>query len=185
MIDDVTAEAKDQMDKSIESLKKGLMTIRAGRANVSMLAGVNVDYYGSKTPLAQVAAVTTPDATMITVKPWEKNLLGDIERAIFEANLGLTPSNDGEMIRVPIPAMSEERRKEVVKQAKSKSEDAKIAVRNARRDANDMLKVAKKDGDISEDDQKHGEKNVQDLTDAYVKKVDELVAAKEREILEV
>ncbi len=185
MIDDISKEAKDQMESSIEALRKGLSTIRAGRANAAMLDGVQVDYYGSKTPLSQVASVTTPDASLIVVKPWEKNLLGDIEKAIFEANLGITPTNDGEVVRVPLPPMSEERRKDFVKQAKSKSEDAKISVRNARRDANDMLKAAKKDGDISEDDEKRGTKAIQDLTDKYVAMCDELFTNKEKEILEV
>jgi len=185
MIDDITAEAKAQMDKGIESLKKNLVTIRAGRATPALLDGIKVDYYGTPTPLSQVAAVQVSDPTLLTIKPWEKNLLKVIEKAIFEANIGLSPNNDGEMIRVPIPPLSEERRKEYVKMAKTKCEDGKLAVRNARRDANELLKAAKKDGDISEDDEKRGLKNVQDLTDAYVKTIDELLSKKEAEIMEV
>lgn len=185
MLDEIQSEAKEQMEKAIEALKKQLAAIRTGRANTALLEPVRVSYYGSMTPLNQVASVTIADARLIVVKPWEKNLLKDIEKAIVDANLGLMPSNDGEVVRVPVPALSEERRKDYVKQAKSKGEDAKVAIRNARRDANEMLKSATKDGEISEDDEKRGLKTVQDLTDAYVKKVDELLAHKEQEIMEV
>lgn len=185
MLDDIQTEAKDQMERAIEALKKQLASIRTGRANAALLDSVRVSYYGSMTPLNQVANVGVADARLLVVKPWEKGILKDVEKAIVEANLGLTPSNDGEIVRVPIPALSEERRREYVKQTKSKGEDAKVAVRNARRDANEMLKSAMKDGEISEDDEKRGLKHVQDLTDAYVKKVDELLAHKEQEIMEV
>lgn len=185
MLDDIQNDANAQMEKAIEALKKQLSTIRTGRASPGLLDAVRVNYYGTMTPLSQVANVTVPDARLLVVKPWEKPLLKDIEKAIVEANLGLTPSNDGEIIRVPIPALSEERRKEYVKQTKQKGEDAKIAVRNARRDANELLKSATKDGDISEDDEKRGLKHVQDLTDAFVKRVDEALTKKEQEIMEV
>ena len=185
MIDDIKSETQDAMEKAIEALKKQLTTIRAGRANAGVLDGVKVDYYGTPTPLNQVGNVSATDPTMIVVKPWEKNLLTDIERAINEANLGLNASNDGEIVRVPIPPLSEERRKEYAKQAKGRCEDAKVAVRNARRDANDMLKSATKEKEISEDDEKRGLKDVQDLTDSFVAKIDELFANKEAEILEV
>ena len=185
MIDEIAESTKDEMEKVIDALKKQLAVIRAGRANVGMLDGVRVDYYGQKTPLSQVATVQTPDASLITVKPWEKNLLKDIEKAIVEANLGLSPNSDGELIRVPIPMLTEERRKEYTKQAKGKAEDAKIAIRNARRDGNDMVKAAKNDGDITEDDEKRGLKIVQDVTDDYIKRVDDVYAKKEAEILEV
>jgi ribosome recycling factor len=185
MIDDIVKDAKDQMEKALDALKKQLANIRTGRATPNMLDPVRVNYYDTMTPLNQVANITIADAGLITVKPWEKNLLKDIERAIVEANIGLTPNNDGEMIRLPIPKPSQDRRKELVKQTKQKGEDAKVAVRNCRRDANELLKEAKKDGGVSEDDEKRGLKSVQDLTDQYVKKVDELLAKKDAEIMEV
>lgn len=185
MIDDILSECKDQMDKGIDSLKKNLSTIRAGRATPALLDGIKIDYYGTPTALSQVATIQVSDPTLLTIKPWEKNLLKDIERSIFEANIGLSPNNDGEIVRVPIPPLSEERRKEYAKMAKSKCEDGKIVIRNARRDANEMLKSAKKDSDISEDDEKRGLKSVQDLTDSYVKSIDELLSNKEAEIMEV
>lgn len=185
MLNDIQTEARENMEKAIEALKKHLSVIRTGRANVGMLDGIRVDYYGTPTPLNQVASVSTPDARLILIKPWEKPLLKEIEKAIVESNIGLTPANDGDVIRVPIPALSEERRKEYVKQAKNRCEDAKVAVRNARRDANELLKEATKEGEISEDDEKRGLKGIQDLTDDYVKKVDELLAKKESEIMEV
>lgn len=185
MMDDICHDATAQMEKAVEAFKRTLTTVRAGRAHTSLLDGVKVDYYGSPTPLSQVATVSAPDARLLTVKPWEKNLLGDIERAIMEANIGLNPMNDGDLVRVPIPPLSEERRREMVKQAKGKAEDAKLAVRNARRDANDMLKSATKDGDISEDDEKRGLKNVQESTDSHVKLIDSILGKKEAEIMEV
>lgn len=185
MLNDIQNEARESMEKAIEALRKQLAVIRAGRASVGMLDGVRVDYYGSPTPLNQVASVTTPDPRLIIVKAYEKGLLKDIEKAIVDANLGLTPTNDGEVIRVPIPPLSEERRREYVKAAKARCEDAKVAIRNSRRDANEMLKDATKEGEISEDDEKRGLKAIQDLTDDYVKKIDELLAKKESEIMEV
>ena len=185
MLDDIRNETKAQMEKAIDALKKSLGTIRTGRANVGMLDPVKVSYYGTPTPLNQVASITVADARLLMVKPWEKDLLKDIEKGILEANLGLTPANDGETVRIPIPTLTEERRKEFAKQARNKSEDGKVAVRNARRDANDLLKAAAKDGDISEDDEKRGLKSVQDLTDGYVKMVDEILDAKESEIMEL
>lgn len=185
MLDDIQREAKNNMDKAIDALKKQLASIRTGRASTALLDGVRVDYYGSKTPLNQVASITVADPRLLVIKPWERNMLKEIEKAIVEANLGLSPSNDGEVVRVPIPALSEERRRDYVKQAKTRGEEAKVAIRNARRDANEMLREAMKDGEISEDDEKRGLKAVQDLTDAYVKKVDELLAHKEAEIMEV
>lgn len=185
MLNDIQSEARDNMDKGIDALKKQLSVVRAGRANVTVLDGIRVDYYGTPTPLNQVANVSTPDARLILIKPWEKPMLKEIEKAIVDSNIGLTPQNDGEVIRLPIPALSEERRKEYVKQAKSRCEDAKVAIRNARRDANEMLKEATKEGEISEDDEKRGLKLIQDLTDEYVKKIDELLAKKEAEIMEV
>jgi len=185
MIDDITNDTKDQMEKALDALKKQLTQVRAGRANPSLLENVRVDYYGTSTPLNQVANVAAPDGSLLTVKPWEKNMLKEIEKAIVESNLGVSTNNDGEMIRIPIPPMSQDRRKELCKQAKSKGEDAKVAVRAARRDGNDLLKSTLKDGDITEDDEKRGLKIVQDLTDAYVKKIDDAIAKKESEIMAV
>ncbi len=185
MLNEIQNEARDNMEKALDALKKQLASIRTGRANVSMLDGIRVEYYGTPTPLNQVANVTTPDARLIIVKPYEKQMLKEIEKAIVDSNVGLTPGNDGDVLRLPIPPLSEERRKEYVKQAKARCEDAKVAVRNARRDANEMLKEATKGSEISEDDEKRGLKLVQDLTDDYVKRVDDLLGKKEGEIMEV
>jgi ribosome recycling factor len=185
MLDDIVKETKDNMDKAIDALKKNLATIRTGRANPSMLDGVRVDYYGSATPLNQLATVSAQDARMIIIKPFDKKSLKDIERAIVEANLGFNPTNDGDYVRCVMPPLSGDRRKEYVKLSKGKGEDAKIAVRNVRRDANEMIKAATDESAITEDDQKRGLKLVQDLTDQYVKNVDDLIAKKEKEIMEV
>ncbi|MCC7071856.1 MAG: ribosome recycling factor [Deltaproteobacteria bacterium] len=185
MLDDIVKDAKDNMDKAIDGLKKGLLTIRTGRANPSMLDNVRVDYYGTPTPLNQVANVTAQDARLLVIKPFEKRIIKDIEKAIIEANLGFNPVNDGDFVRVPMPPLSTERRKEYVKLSKTKGEDAKVAIRGVRRDANEMIKEATKEGSITQDDEKRGLKVVQDATDAYVKKIDDLLAAKEKEIMEV
>jgi ribosome recycling factor len=185
MLDGIVKSSKDSMEKALESLKKGLATIRTGRANPGMLDSVRVDYYDAPTPLSQLATVTVADARMLVVKPFDKKALKEIERGIVEANLGFNPTNDGEMLRVPMPPLSTDRRKEYVKLAKTKGEDAKVALRNIRRDANEAMKVAQKDSKITQDDEKRGLKLVQDATDASVKKVDEAISAKEKEILEV
>jgi ribosome recycling factor len=185
MLDDIVKETKDNMDKAIDALKKNLATIRTGRANPAMLDSVRVDYYGSPTPLNQLATVSAQDARMIIIKPFDKKSLKEIERAIVEANLGFNPNNDGETIRLAMPPLSTERRKEYVKMSKSKGEDAKVAIRNVRRDSNEMLKEACADSSITQDDEKRGLKSVQDLTDAFVKTVDEQLVKKEKEIMEV
>jgi ribosome recycling factor len=185
VINDITNDMKANIEKTIDALKKQLASIRTGRAHVSLLDSVKLDYYGTPTPLAQVATLTTSDARTIVVKPWERGLQKQIEKAILEANLGLTASTDGDIIRVPVPTLTEERRKEFCKQAKVRAEEAKLAIRNARRDANEMLKSATKDGDISEDDEKRGLKSVQDATDSSIVHVDELLAKKEEEIMTV
>ena len=185
MVDDIVSETKSNMDKVIDALKKQLVTIRTGRASPGMLDGVRVDYYGTPTPLNQLASVTAQDARLLVIKPFEKRTLKDIEKAIVEANLGFNPSNDGEVVRVPMPPLSTERRKEYVKLSKGKGEDAKVSIRNARRDSNEMLKDATKEKAISEDDEKRGLKLVQDLTDAYIKTVDTMLVKKEAEIMEV
>jgi ribosome recycling factor len=171
---------------AIEALKGALLRIRTGRANLSVLDAVRVDYYGTRTPLNQVAALSTPDARLITIKPFDRSLLSDIEKAIRASpDLGLSPQNDGEKIMLPIPALTEERRKEFTKLAKGKGEDAKIAIRNARRDANDGLKKLEKDAGLPEDDVKRALDKVQQLTDKSVKTVEDLVSKKEKEILEI
>jgi ribosome recycling factor len=185
MINDVLKELQAGLEKGIEALKKDLGKVRTGRANVSILDGVRVDYYGTPTPLHQVASLNVPDARLITVKPWEKSLIPEIEKAIRSSQLGLNPSSDGEIVRLPMPPLTEERRKDLVKMVKKMAEEAKVALRNARRDANEMLKEFLKDKEITEDEEKQGLKKVQDATDASVAKLDEIVAKKEKEILEI
>lgn len=185
MLDDILKETKENMEKVIESLKKNLSTIRTGRANPAMLDGVRVDYYDTPTPLNQLATVSAQDARLLVIKPFDKKALKDIERAIVEANLGFNPTNDGDFIRCAMPPLSGERRKEYVKLSKTKGEDAKVAVRNNRRDSNEMVKAACAEGVITEDDEKRGLKSVQDTTDAFIKTIDDLLAKKEKEILEV
>jgi ribosome recycling factor len=183
--DDVVKNLQEGIKKSIEGLKAQLTKIRTGRASAAMLDGVRVNFYGTPTPLAQCAAVAVPEARMMTVKPWDKSILKDIEKAIHEANLGLTPQNDGEIIRLPIPPLTEQRRKDIAKQVKSTGEDHKVSVRNERRDANEKLKALLKDKVITEDDKKRAEEKVQKETDAGIAQVDDVVAKKEKEVLEV
>ncbi len=185
MYNDVMKEAKGGMTKAVDSLKKELTKVRTGRASISLLDDVRIDYYGTPTPLSQVGTLAVPEPRLITIQPWEKPLIPEIEKAIMKADLGLNPASDGNIVRIAIPALTEDRRKEMAKLAKSIGENSKIAVRNARRDANDMLKQMEKDKDISEDDLKRGEKEVQDLTDSYVKQIDDVVAAKEKEVMEI
>ncbi len=184
MVNDVISDLKTSMDGTIESLKRELARRRTGRANVAILDGVKVDYYGTKSPLNQVASVQVPDPRLITIKPWEKSMIQVIEKAIQQSSIGLTPSSDGEIIRLPIPPLTEERRKGLVKDVKKVGEEAKVGLRNQRRDANEMLKELEKEKEISEDDLRHGLTRVQEVTDDYVKKVDDLVGTKEKEILE-
>ncbi len=174
--------AKDQMDKSVDHLVTVLSKIRTGRASSQILESVFVDYYGSSTPLNQLANITTPDAKTIVVQPWDKSSLQSIEKAIINANLGFNPGNDGDIIRINVPPLTEERRKELVKLAKSEAEESKVSVRNARRDANEKLKKLVKEG-LAEDLAKDIESKVQDLTNKFTAKIDEILAAKEKEIL--
>lgn len=185
MINEILSEARTSMDKAVKSLKREMAKVRTGRASVSLLDDVKVDYYGVPTPLSQVATLSVPEARLITVQPWEKNLIPDIEKAIFKADLGLTPSSDGQLIRLPVPALTEERRREMVKIIKRMAEDAKISVRNARRDANETLKMLEKEKEITEDDLKRSEKDVQQLTDDFVSTIDSVVQSKEKEVMEV
>jgi len=185
MLDEITKDAEDGMKKALEAFKRDLGKIRTGRASTSLLDGVKVEYYGTPTPLNQVATLQVVDARLITVKPWEKNLIPVIEKAIRASDLGLNPVSDSELVRLPIPALTAERRKDLAKQVKKMQEEAKVAVRAARRDANDLVKDAQKDGDLTEDEKKTGDKKVQDLTDKFVGLVDEVAVAKEKEIMEL
>jgi ribosome recycling factor len=185
MVNDVLKDLQGSLDKGIEGFKRELLKVRTGRANLGILDGIKVDYYGTATPLNQVASLNVPDARLITIKPWEKNLIGEIEKAIRAAQLGLNPSSDGEIVRVPMPALTEERRRDLVKVVKKMAEEAKVALRGHRRDANEMLKDFLKDKQITEDEEKLGLKKVQEATDAAVVRTDEIMAKKEAEILEV
>jgi ribosome recycling factor len=181
----VLGEAKDEMEKALRSLRIELQKVRTGRANPALLENVNVDYYGTPTPLRQLANLSAPDPRLIVVSPYDRGAIGDLERAIRAANLGFSPNNDGKIIRIPIPPLTEERRKDLVKQVKKMAEEHKIGVRDARRGAMEMVKELEDDGTISTDDKRRVEKQVQDLTDDHVKKIDEMIAHKEKEVLEV
>jgi ribosome recycling factor len=185
MIKDILKVTKDRMLKAVEHLTAEFIKVRTGKASVGLLEGVKVDYYGTPTPLNQVGNLNTPDFHTITIQPWDKAIIPIIEKAILNANLGLNPSSDGTLIRIPIPPLNEERRKELVKHTKKLAEDAKISVRNIRRDEIEKLKKTEKEDHISEDDRKHGETEIQKLTDQYIKEVDTLVQKKEKEIMEV
>ncbi len=177
--------ADEKMRGSVSFLEEDLKTYRVGKANPSIFNGVMVNYYGTPTPLMQVSSVTTPDARTLAVQPWERSLIPIIEKATIDANLGFTPQNNGEIIRCTVPALTEERRRELIKKAKAAGENAKVGVRNARRDAVEALKKAQKNEGMSEDTEKEAEAEVQKLTDKHVKAIDEVVAAKEKEILTV
>jgi ribosome recycling factor len=184
-IADVKKNTEQRMHKSIDTLKADLAKVRTGRAHAGILDHIQVDYYGNPTQLSQVANVTLIDARTIGVQPWEKKMVAVIEKAIRESDLGLNPATQGDMIRVPTPALTEERRKEMVKLVKGEAEDAKIAIRNIRRDANEALKKLLKDKAVSEDDERRAQDDVQKLTDKFVSEVDKLVAEKEKEVLTV
>lgn len=186
MQEDVIKEMEERGAEAISALGTALTRIRTGRANLSILDNIRVEYYGAKSPLNQVASLTVSDPRLITIKPFDKTLLSDIEKIIRSASdLGLSPQNDGEKILLPIPPLTEERRKEFTKVAKAKGEDAKISVRNARREANDMIKQLEKDGDVPEDDAKKALDRIQKATDQLVKTIDDVVSKKEKEIMEV
>lgn len=177
-------DASEKMHRTLEHLKEALLGIRAGKANQHVLKGITVEYYGNPTPVEQVASITIPDAKTILVQPWERNMIAPIEKAILIANIGLTPSNNGEHIRLSIPALTEDRRRELVKQVREVAEKARVSLRGARRDAVDDFKKAQKEG-MSEDEAKNGEQEAQKLLDSYSKKVEEVVSAKEKEIMTV
>ncbi len=185
MIADVKKSAEQRMQKCIETLKTDLGKVRTGRAHTGILDHVKVDYYGTLTAIPQVASVTLVDARTIGVTPWEKKLIGAIEKAIRESDLGLNPATQGDMVRVPMPALTEERRKDLVKAVKKEAEDARVAIRNVRRDANTQLKDLLKDKKVSEDEERKAQDDVQKLTDRFVAEVDKMIAAKETELLAV
>jgi ribosome recycling factor len=185
MTKDVINNMSAHMDKTIEALRKEYQKIRTGRASTGLLDEIKVDYYGTPTPINQLATLAVPEPRTITLQPWEAKIIPIIEKAILNANLGLTPSNDGRLIRLNLPPLTEERRKDIVKQLKKLAEDAKVAVRNIRRDSNDELKKLEKDKNITEDDHKRAEKEVQDVTNSHVAKIDEVLAHKEKEVMEV
>ncbi|AYE33079.1 ribosome recycling factor [Clostridium septicum] len=185
MIKGIIKTAEEKMQKTISVLQKDLSTMKAGRANPTMLDRIQVDYYGSLCPLNQVANISAPEPRVLVITPWEKNILKDIEKAILVSDLGINPSNDGSIIRLIVPELTEETRKNLVKNVKKTGEDAKIALRSIRRDANDKIKALKKDGDISEDEVKSAEENVQKVTDSFVKEIDAIIVAKEKEIMSI
>lgn len=184
MLDDVYTEAEINMDSAIDYLKRELAKIRTGRATPALLDSVRVDYYGALTPLNQVASVSAPEPRLLVVQPWEKRLIADIEKAILNANLGLNPSNDGNLVRVPIPELSDERRRDMLKTVKDRCEETRVSIRSSRHKANDAAKKLEKDKEISEDNLKDGLDKIQKITNEHIKKVDDLLKNKEKELLE-
>lgn len=182
---EIQNKLQQQMEKTIEALKHEFSTIRAGRANAQMLDKIRVDYYGTPTPINQIGSISVPEPRTLVINPWDKSAMKDIETAIRNSDLGLNPTNDGEVIRLNVPALTEERRKELCKQAKKASEEFKVRLRNERRDANDKLKKLEKEGEITEDDLKKAQDNVQKMTDKYTKEVDVLLEVKEKDIMAV
>ena len=182
---EILALAEEKMQDAVSFLEEDLKSYRLGKATPAIFNNVMVDYYGTPTPLFQVASINTPDAKTIAIQPWERSMIGKIEKAILDANVGLTPSNNGEIIRCMVPALTEERRKDLIKKAKAQGESTKVSIRNARRDGIDLLKKAQKNEGLSEDGEKEGEDELQKVTDKWVKKVDDVIAAKEKDILTV
>ena len=178
-------EIEEKMNKRVEGFNGELKTIRAGRANAAVLDKVAIDYYGSMTPIAQVGSISSPEPRMLVIQPWDTSVLQEIEKAILKSDIGIAPQNDGKVIRLSFPPLTEERRKELVKTVKKYSEEAKVQVRNVRRDSLEDYKTMKKNSEITEDDFKNAEKDIQALTDKFIKEIDEITAAKEKEILEV
>ena len=181
----IEKKLQQQMDKTIEALKYEFSTIRAGRANAQMLDKIRVDYYGTPTPINQIGAISVPEPRTLMINPWDKSAMKEIEKAIMNSDLGFNPTNDGDVIRINVPALTEERRKELCKQAKKAAEEFKVRIRNERRDANDKLKKLEKEGEITEDDLKKAQNDVQKLTDRYTKEIDTLLDAKEKDIMAV
>ncbi len=185
MLDDVYHEVDHKMERSLAALRKELSRIRTGRATLALLEGIDVDYYGTTTPLDQMATLAAPESRLLTIQPWDKSQVGLVEKAIQRSDLGLTPMNDGKIIRLAIPPLTTERRKDLVKKVKKIGEDAKVALRNVRREGNETLKDLEKTKDISQDDLRRGQEQVQNITDRFISQVDDVLNAKEHEILEV
>ncbi|AEI13717.1 Ribosome-recycling factor [Flexistipes sinusarabici DSM 4947] len=185
MYNDVIKDLKKQMKKTLEHYRDELRSVRTGRASVTMFDNVKVNYYGTPTPVSQVATLQAPDARLVTIQPWDPNMIAEIEKAIQSSNMGFNPSNDGTIIRVPIPQLTEERRKEIMKMVKKMSEEAKIAIRNERRSGNEDIKKLEKEKEISEDDAKKALEQIQNLTDEYIDKIDELTSKKEDEVMQI
>ncbi|MDZ7262254.1 MAG: ribosome recycling factor [candidate division KSB1 bacterium] len=185
MINEIYKSTEEKMKKAVDSTRAELARIRTGKASSALLDSVRVNYYGSLVPLKQVASINVPEVRLITVQPWDRNMITEIEKAILKSDLGLTPVNDGVIIRLPIPQLSEERRRDLVRIVKKLGEEGRIAIRNTRRDANERLKKAEKEHQISEDDSHRGQDKIQELTDKYIKEIDELLKRKEQEIMEI
>jgi len=185
MSKDVIQETKEKMEKSLDHYRNELKTVRTGRASVAMFEHIKVDYYGTPTPLNQVGTLSAPEPRLITIQPWEPSLIPAIEKAIMTSNMGFNPSNDGVMIRIPVPPLTEERRREIVKMIKKMAEEAKVIIRNIRRDANEVIKKLEKDKEISEDEAKRLTGKVQELTDEFIKEIDEVTAKKEKDVMEI
>jgi ribosome recycling factor len=185
MMEKRKAQAEDKMKKSINALKDEFNTIRTGRASAALFDKVKVEYYGEPTPLNQVATISVPESRLVVIQPWDKALIGEIEKAIQKSELSVNPNNDGKVVRINIPPLTEERRKEYVKMAKNTAEQSRVAIRNIRREANDELKKIQKSGEISEDDEKRGIDDIQKLTDKFIEDINKLLAEKEKEIMEV
>lgn len=181
----VIDQTKDKMEKSVQAYSREIATIRAGRANASLLDKITVDYYGSPTPINQMAGISTPEARLLVIQPYDKTVINDIEKAIMKSDLGISPTNDGSVIRLAVPALTEERRKDLAKLVKKEAEEAKVHIRNVRRDGNEDLKKLEKIGEITEDDLRSYQDDVQKLTDQYIAKIDELAKEKENEIMEI
>lgn len=185
MVDSILLESEEKMQKCVDNTKEKFSHVRAGRASVSMIDGVSVEYYGTMTPLSQVGNISTPEARLIVIDPWDKSLIPDIEKMILKANLGFNPSNDGKIIRLVVPELTEERRKEYIKIVKKEAEEGKIAVRNVRKDSNNKLRKLQKDSEITEDDLANNEEKIQKLTDKYIQEIDNILSKKEAELLTI
>jgi len=185
MVDDVVKNVREEMEQTVVALRRELGRTRTGRASTALLEGITVEYYGASTPLNQLATLNAPEPRMLVVQPFDRGVMNDIERAILQSDLGLVPSNDGKIIRVPIPELTEERRRDLVKHIRKVAEDFRVSLRSHRRDANEMLKVMQKDKDITEDDQRRGQDKIQELTKEYTDKLDAVLKDKEEEIMEI
>jgi ribosome recycling factor len=185
MLDPIYNDAEERMNKVISAFQRELATLRAGRAAPSLLDRIEVEYYGSVTPLNQLAGITAPESRLLVIQPWDKQSMGDIEKAILKSDLGLTPTNDGNVIRLSIPQLTEERRKELVKFVRKKAEECKVGIRNVRRDANEEIKKLEKSSEISEDERRRSQDKIQEITDKKIEEIDEIMALKEKEMMEV